>query len=61
MQNILAVILLTIAALEGALAAPVADTNAVDVGTNEKFPASAAFEGAEEIYGESLLPIPNYM
>ncbi|KAK8138328.1 hypothetical protein PG984_001708 [Apiospora sp. TS-2023a] len=54
MQNILAVILLTIAALEGALAAPVADANAVDVGTNDKFPASASFEGAEEIYARDV-------
>lgn len=54
MQNIVAVILLTIAALEGALTAPLADANAVDFSTNEKFPESAAFEVAEEVYGESI-------
>ncbi|KAK8082372.1 hypothetical protein PG996_001153 [Apiospora saccharicola] len=54
MQNILAVILLTIAALEGALAAPVGDAVAVDVGTNDNFPASASFEGAEEIYARNV-------
>ncbi|KAK6864793.1 hypothetical protein PG990_005768 [Apiospora arundinis] len=54
MQKFLAVILLAIAALEGVVAAPVADTAAVDVRTNEKFPASPAFDGAEDIYGRDL-------
>ena len=51
MQKYLAIILLAIAALEGVVAAPLTDAAAVDVRTNEKFPASPVFDGAGDIYG----------
>ncbi|KAK8049853.1 hypothetical protein PG994_011583 [Apiospora phragmitis] len=54
MQNFLAVILLAVAALEGVVAAPLADAAAVDVRTNDKFPDAPAFDGVENIYGRDL-------
>ncbi|KAK8088786.1 hypothetical protein PG997_003747 [Apiospora hydei] len=62
MQNILAVVLLAIAALEGVVAAPLASAAAIDVRTNEVPQTSPAFDGAEDIYGELFLqrtPLPD--
>ncbi|KAK8055991.1 hypothetical protein PG993_001218 [Apiospora rasikravindrae] len=54
MQNILAVILLAIAALEGVIAAPLADAAALDVRANEVPQDTPVFDGAADIYERDL-------